>query len=255
MKELAKLRATMPLDDATIAELDPATRTVIGRQWEDRATAEVRTAAAFAKVSFELLDVGASPEVLQIAARAVADELEHGELCRLAASAYYGRDTRWPAPGVAALPRHADAPRRLRPTLRLVEMCCISETIAAAWLEACLAEARSPLARTVTKRLLADDIRHARLGWMHLASMRSDPLLERTIADQLVPLLDSVLRPWLRSASEGFAPGVPAHAVPTPATTREVVLATVTDAVLPGFDDVGIDTRAARSWLAGYNAA
>ncbi len=50
-------------------------------------------------------------------------------------------------------------------------------------------------------------MRHARLGWMHLASMRSEPHLE----------------------------------------------ATVTDAVLPGFDSVGIDTDAAREWIAGLS--
>jgi hypothetical protein len=249
VKDFEKIRETLPLDDETIAALDPATRSLLGRQWEDRARAEVRTAAAFAKVSYELLRCGASPQVLESAGRAVSDELGHVEVCRLAASAYYGREARWPEPGIAQLPSYRDAPRRLRPTLDLVGMCCMSETIAVAWLEAGLKDARSPLARAAIRILMADDVRHARLGWMHLASMKAEPLLAQTISQRLVPILDSVLRPWLRSAAESFPPGVPEHGVPSAATTERVVLEAVNEVVLPGFDLLEIDTAPVREWL------
>ncbi len=249
MPNFETLREALPLDDGTIADLDPATRCLVARQWEDRASAEVRTAAAFAKVSFELLGCGASPGVLEIAARAVSDELGHAEVCRLAASAYYGRPARWPAAGIAPLPRHPDVPRRLRPTLRLVGMCCLSETIAVAWLEASLTDARSGLARSAIKVLLADDVRHARLGWMHLASMKAEPQLATIISRHLIPLFDAVLRPWLRTAAESFAPGVPEHGVPSAATTERVVLEAVNDVILPGFDHLEFDTGPVREWL------
>ena len=187
--------------------------------------------------------------MLEISARAVSDELGHAEVCRLAASAYYGRPARWPAPGIAPLPRHREVAKRLRPTLRLVGMCCISETIAAAWLEASLRDASSALARAALRTLLADDVRHARLGWMHVASMKAEPRLSAEIAKNLAAMLDDVLRPWLLAAEESFGPGVPEHGVPSAATTKRVVLEAVNEVVLPGFDHLEIDTAPAREWL------
>src|SRR5215471_20429549 len=103
-------------EDPTIDALDGELRERLGRQWASRATAELRVAAIFSVVSRGLFETGADPAVIQIAARAVSDEVRHADLCRRCAERYLGREVPWPAPARAQMPELAGAPRELRPT-------------------------------------------------------------------------------------------------------------------------------------------
>jgi hypothetical protein len=157
-------------DDPSIDELDVDLRERLGRQWASRAQAELRVAGVFTVVSRDLLEQGADPAILHIAARAVSDEVRHADLCRALAARYLARPVPWPLPGRSPIPALARAPAALRATLHTVAMGCVNETIASAWLEESLRSATSPAARTVLRELIADDIHHARLGWGHLGS-------------------------------------------------------------------------------------
>ncbi|HSO31211.1 MAG TPA: hypothetical protein VLT33_01810 [Labilithrix sp.] len=240
----------LPLEDPSIDATDAATREMVGLQWQERATAELRVASMFATMAREIFETGADPVVVRLVARAVSDEVRHAEVCRALARRYLARDVAWPPPGPVPLPFHEPASEALRPTLHLTAMCCINETIASAWLERSLSDATVPLARAALRALLADDIDHARIGWAHLASTAVSPAVRAQIAGWLPRLLEAAVLPWLRDPGLSSAPGAPAHGVPSAAATRAVVLETVRDVVLVGLERVGVDTASGAAWLA-----
>jgi hypothetical protein len=241
-------RERLPLDDPSVDALDGPTRERVALQWEARARAELRVASVFAVLIRELLETGADPPVLEICARAVSDEVRHAEICRLLAARYAAREIAWPPPERVPPPPHASAPDRLRPTLRVVAMGCINETIASAWLEASLKGATAPIARAAIRELVADDVHHARLGWAHLASPRITSAVRSEIAAWMPRLLDTAAKPWLKGA-ESEDPGVPHHGVPSAETTRGIVHSTVRDVILPGLEMLGVNILPARAWV------
>jgi hypothetical protein len=241
--------ARLPLDDPHVDRLDEPMRRRVGVQWVSRATAELRVASIFAVVSRDLLITGADPAVLRIASRAVSDEVRHAEICRLVAERYLRKAVPWPKPGPVPMPALARGPAKLRPTLHVVAMGCINETIATAWLETSRAGASSPLARAAIRELLSDDVHHARLGWAHVASTYVTTETRGAIGAWLGKLLDAAASPWLRSAPATIVEGCPAHGVPSVETTRRVVRETVADVVLPGLEHVGVPVDQGRAWL------
>jgi hypothetical protein len=237
-------------EDATVDDLDAEMRERIGRQWASRARAELRVAGVFTVVSHDLLEHGADPAILRIAARAVSDEVRHADLCRALAERYLGRAVPWPAPGRSPMPSLSRAPAALRSTLHTVAMGCVNETIASAWLEESLQSATAPAARAVIRELIADDIHHARLGWGHLASSFVGKDARKTLGAWLPQLLEYAAKPWTRSSPDKVLEGVPTHGIPSEETTRGVVGATLSEVVLPGFESLGVPVRAAKEWCA-----
>lgn len=242
----------LPLDDPSVDAADPRSREAIGRQWQERATAELRVASMFATIAREVFEGGADPVVMKLVARAVSDEVRHAEICRLLATRYLGREVAWPPPGPVPLPMHGPAPDALRPTLHITAMCCINETLASAWLETCRADATVPLAKAALRELLADDVDHARIGWAHLASTAVTPEVRAQIAGWLPRLLEASMLPWLNGAGAPDYAGYPAHGVPSSATTREVVESTTREVVLVGFAQLGVDTSPAHAWMQAH---
>jgi hypothetical protein len=241
----------VPLDDesrSAILGLDPVLRERIGVQWRMRATAELRVAGVFAGVSQGLFEQGADPKVLEIAARAVSDEVRHAELCRTLSEHYLEDAAPWPKPGPSRIPKLARAPLPLRPTLHTLAMGCVNETIASAWLEASLREATLPLARNAIRELIADDVHHARMGWAHLASSFVSKETRLALGGWLPTLLEAAAKPWVLRGKLDVTEGAPEHGVPSEATTRSVARGTVYNVILPGFEALGVPTRAAREW-------
>jgi len=242
------VRRRLPLDDPSVDALDERLRKRLGVQWASRATAELRVAAIFAAVSRDLLAVGADPAVLRVVTRAVSDEVRHADICRLLACRYLGREVPWPAPRKAVMPELAEAPEEIRPTLHVVAMGCINETIATAWLEVSREGATSALARAAIRELMADDVHHARMAWAHLASAEVTPAARRAVGVWMGALLDAAATPWLGRSKDVVEEGCPEHGVPSLARTRAVVRETVREVVLPGFVRLGVPVDRGEAW-------
>jgi hypothetical protein len=129
--------------------------------------------AAFARFSLQLLALGAPPDLVDAATRALADETAHAKLCFGLASAYAGR---------AVGPGPLDVSGSLEPSClgEVVELVleegCFGETGAA--LEA-LAGARAaldPVIGSACARIAADEERHALLAFRFVAwALSRDP--------------------------------------------------------------------------------
>lgn len=232
-------------EDATIAALAPARRRAIARHWLARAHGELSTAAVFTRVTQALLELGAEPPVLALAARGVGDEVRHARLCHALAQLYAGSALEFPTADGAEDVQFGDAPPRVNRVLLAVYHSCLNEGIATAYLQENLRRTCAPAARGVIRSLLRDDIEHARIGWAHLASARVTSDDRRHVAAALPTLLRIVSDAWLGPDVESDT-DAPEHGC-LPRSGRSVLVrAAIEDVILPGFEYVGIRTPALR---------
>lgn len=238
-----------PLPDATdeLAGLDPALRGELSKIWWAQSATELRVATSFAVVHRALSDLGAEPALTALAARAVDDEHRHAALCLDMAQRLRGGALKEPPPLPAQQPQHREAlDEDERRALFVIGQCALNETFANGYLTAAYRDATSPLARAAINELLRDEIDHSRLGWAFLSTL---PASRRArISDWLVPLTLTNLREWQQSATthtRAFAP----HGVPRAEDVREALAEVVRDVMLPGFENVGLDTRALARWV------
>jgi hypothetical protein len=250
------LALDLPADDPSIAALGPDARARVARVWTERSAAEQRAAVLFTLVARDLLADGAIPEVLDLATRAVHDELRHVEVCRQVATRYAGTEVPWPAPEPAPEPGFRDAPPDLTRVLHVVFNTCIAESVGAAFLQVCRADAEGPLVRAALQVLLRDDVGHARIGWAHLASGRVAARHLPAIGAALPGLLRAVRDGWYERCAEIDAREAPppGHGCATTSAIRGAVDMTLREVIVPGFEYLGLDTTAARRWLASVPA-
>jgi hypothetical protein len=234
-----------------IAQLAPERRRELAELWQARALSESSVKSVFEQLVAELSATGAHPEVLALARRALSDEARHARICAELAAAYRGGPVLDVIAPAVRLPDYPVSPR-LRAALHAVNLCCIGETIATAFVEACLAECAWPALRELHGRHLADEIHHARIGWAHLASLS---LAERgELACHLPELVRAQVLAWEARLGELPERGVPGHGYPPRATLVAVVHGAVRDVVLPGFEYVEVDATRARAWFDTHTA-
>src|SRR6185437_10554110 len=100
----------------------------------------------------------------------------------------------------------------------------------------------SPTAKTATRRLLRDDLNHARIGWAHLASPFVGAEERHHVGRALPTLLRLGHEGWIHEPRAPF--DEPAHGVLGPEGFPALMKKALEEIVLPGFDHVGVDTRA-----------
>jgi hypothetical protein len=248
MSPLRDRAHALPDGDDVIDSLDASERERIGEEWLRRAQVELTAATISAQIARGLLLDGGTREVLELAARAVGDEVRHAWLCHAVAERYLGRAVDTPVSRPIDEPTFGNCPPALNRLLGLVLHSCVSETMAAVCLRNGLALCRSPTARAATRQLLQDDLNHARLGWAHLASAHVDVDSKRHVGSALPTLLRLGHESWLNEPRP--ADGNPAHGVLGRSGFRDLARTALAEIVLPGLEHVGIDTRAGRDWLA-----
>ncbi len=232
-------------EDATIARLAPAERETLAAIWRHRARSESAVGNVFAQVADELVASGAPAELVALARSAEADEARHAAVCEELAVAY-GHDGAAP-PARRVRLRDYDQPTvRLRAALHAVHVCCISETIATAFVEACLGACESTVLRDIHREHLADEVRHARVGWAYVATLTAEE--RAAIASELPYVLQLQLDAWTTRFDDLPADGVPGHGYPPRTELLDAVHGAIRELVLPGFDHVGVDSAAARAW-------
>lgn len=239
--------------DASIDELPPDRRARIADEWEALSEAELRVAGNFSVIAGELLATGADRRVQLLVATAVSDEVRHAEICRAVATRYRGAQVPWPKPAPLQIPIHHGAPASLIPTLHVIGMCCVAETLGSAQIEHRLRRATAPVPRAAIHALLTDEVNHARAGFAHLAS----DAISAEMRVELVPWLVRVLRGNVGAfvaAGEVDEWAEPEHGFPPRAEMRRAAVDAVDAIVLPGFAHAGLDAQAAIQWWRGHRS-
>jgi hypothetical protein len=162
--------------------------TELAAYWAEIAALEHASVASFARFGAQLLALGAPPELLRACKRAALDEIEHARLAYGLASAYAGRAI---GPGQLELNGVSTTACWREVVAGLIQEACVGETLGVAEAMAAAEVARVPVVRRVLERIVADELRHARLAWRSLAWVLREAddtdrawaqaLLERTI--------------------------------------------------------------------------
>lgn len=171
--------------DAAIARTPATPDEARAERWLRDAASEHASVASFARVSLQLLALGAPPELLAAAHDAAKDEIEHARAC-LALAERRGAPVRGPGPlevDRAALETTIEA--FVAETFRDG---CVAETAAAIDARQRCADG-DDVERAVLTRIADDEERHAELAWRMLAwALRTGgacarAALERAAAD------------------------------------------------------------------------
>jgi hypothetical protein len=145
-----------------VLSLTPDARAHLAARWLDFARMEHASIAAFARFALQLLAVGAPPDLVLDAQRAMGDETNHTRLAFALASAYAGRDL---GPGPLAVGGCLETTDLRALVSSVVAEGCIGETVAAAEAREALDYVREPAVQAVLEVIAADETRHAELAW------------------------------------------------------------------------------------------
>lgn len=243
----------MTAEDAD--ETEAIIRARVAGTWAYRTRAEIEATARFARMATELAEVGATPVVVRGAADASADESRHRDLCARLAAKWGEPNALAPEPPRTRIGRSNMDPRD-RLLWEMVAVCCISETMNTSLMTRCLEVVKDEDIRATLRELLEDEVRHARLGWAHLAAERSAGR-GQFLRDVLPLLLEASVEP-------GFLEGTS----PVPWTDAlydygelpwaelvQIYRDTLNLVIFPGLDAVGVDTSKGRAWLEEHAAA
>jgi hypothetical protein len=142
--------------------LDAITRAELARAWAEDAALEHASVASFARLSLELLAVGAPPELLSGAQQAMGDEIRHAQLSYALAGAYAGAPL-GPAPlRVEGALRETSL---LSVAVDTVREGCIGETIAALVAAEAAETATDPAVKQALASIAEEESEHAALAF------------------------------------------------------------------------------------------
>jgi hypothetical protein len=233
-----------------IEALTDGERALVAASAERRAGLELCGAASFTVITQALVDLRADTAIVDLSARAIAEEIRHSNIYLELARRYRGAHVTEPRIAPIEAPRHAGCDDETRRVLHVVGMCSVNETMACGFLELCLAGATDAHVRSALREILEDEIRHARIGWALLGSRRLTEAHKREVSRHLGAMIAAQLAGWRAQMATLPAAEVPAHGCPSAAAIERAAIRTLREVVLPGFAHVGVDATAARAMLA-----
>jgi hypothetical protein len=219
---------------------------VAARAWTFRTRVEMEAALRFDALATQLSGFDPESPVVAMLRSAADDERRHVELCRALADG--------PVDPVS-LPRIAPdgASPRDAVLYEIIAACCVAETESVATLTVLLKQPMRDDVERVVREIARDEVRHAKLGWAHLA--RESAVRPIAFAGAWLPSMlgGSTKHGFERDADSGAgAEALHALGVLTVAEKRAVFEAAMNDVVLPGLAHFGVNVEPAREWLAGF---
>jgi hypothetical protein len=230
---------------APLPQLDEERRARLVHAWRWRMEQEHLAVGVFCELARELADLGCEPVVLSMMTRAATDEVRHADICRRVAELHGGVELARGRRGTVEAPVFRDATREQAVMFRIVETCCISETFTVAYFTEMLEVATHPIGEAVVRSLLEDEVDHGRVGWAYLASAPS----REGLAEMLPELVAVTVAPVIENAERAPEPDDPEllpHGYLGTTRGADIYRRTLHDVILPGFDAIGVDTRATR---------
>ncbi len=165
-------------------------------EWRNRIQAEYTSAAITHHLTLWLIQMGASPDLIDDGLRIVQDELVHA---RMSAEVYAEAGGTEP-PAIdrdnLQLPRTPEQPLEADVARWGVQIFCLGETVAVPLFSHLREGCTVPIARDALDRILKDEVRHRDFGWQLL-----DALMDLPFADDLRALIEAEL-PQMMSSLE-----------------------------------------------------
>jgi len=242
------------LADATLeGDYREATLTYARAAWTERMRREHHSAAVFSQLLPQLMDAGATLDAKTAVLRMSMEELRHAALCAGVVELLGG------APEVEAdlmpqaLPDHPKGTPVERALRNVLFVGCLNETLAVAMLTEERELVREPAIAAVLEQLVADEVGHAKLGWIYLAEVwpTLDPA-QRARTDAYLPyaleyLERSLMGPLAQLRfEEGLRDELSQLGLPAPQDLRELFYAAMEGAVLAPLDAQGL--AASEGW-------
>ncbi|MBK8258321.1 MAG: ferritin-like domain-containing protein [Polyangiaceae bacterium] len=223
-------------------------------EWMRRAAAEYRSAAITHHLTLWLIQLGASPDLIDAGLRIVKDELIHARMSHRAYEVAGGVEPPALVQETLGLTRPPTEPLFLSVARAGVEVFCLGETVAVPLFKVLRDGCSVPVARRALDRVLRDEVRHRDFGWTLL-----DWMMEQAFAADVRALVDRELPRMFTSLRRSYAPFGDAAQKAIPAGDRvwglmpaakyaDVLERTVTRDYKPRFEAHGID--AMRAWAA-----
>jgi hypothetical protein len=230
-------------------DLPERERARLGAMWAFRARGEHETSAHYEDLARRLSDAGPPGDFATRVAAAAADEARHRDVCA-AMAAQLGHPpidlSPRPLPRIAPHPLQGGA----RLSYEMVALFCVTESINATLLLRSWQQATDAATRGALHELLADEVQHSQIGWGYVAA---EPGWRTEIASGLPRMLAAATHDehFLAEASPASeAADLAAYGLLPQSSLRAVFLEAMHDVVLPGLELCGVDTGAARNWLA-----
>lgn len=234
------------------AKYDPKAIEWARTLWQSRMLAEHRSTAVFAALATQLIEAGATVDLVAVVLRMAQDELRHAEVCGHVVIALGGDPVCTPPAAIAPLATHKGRSLEERALRNVIYGCCLTEMVNAARLVDEHDRATDPFIREATRQLLADEASHAQFGFVYLDAwadwLQSNPAVRQSIGDYLQTAF-GYLEQTLSGAGHPpreLTADENALGLPDPVRLPLVFYETVTGAVVPGLERHGIE--AAKAW-------
>ncbi len=220
--------------------------------WRRRMLHEHQSSAVFARLLPQLIEAEATLEFKTCVLRFAMDELRHAGLCGRVVALLNG-DPMIEAPlTTESLPKHLDCPP-LERALRNVLFTSLSETISVGLLTEERERAQEPFVKAVLHQLSADEINHARFGWIYLGD--TWPRLDaagRSRIQMYLPIALGHLEACMLGAMpigkklpEALLQEAQALGFSDSHTARSLLADTFEEVIIPQLSAVGLDARTA----------
>jgi hypothetical protein len=224
-------------------------------EWRARIAAEYGSAAITQHLVLWLIQLGASPEVIDKGLRIVEDELVHSRMSHEVYVDAGGTEPPIIDRDTLQLGRRAQLPLELDVLRTVVRVFCLGETVAVPLFSHLRASCTVPSARAALDRVLRDEVRHRDFGWMAL-----DWLLTTPLGPQIPTIVEAELPRMFGDLEHSYGTGNPAHGdercalmadsdrawgLAPPAEYAEILHRTFTRDYQPRFAARGIDATPA----------
>lgn len=166
----------------------PAASERVRAEWRNRIAAEYGSAALTQHFVLWLIQIGASPELIDDGLAIVRDELTHSQLAAATYAAAGGAAPPAIDRAQLALPRRADVPLEQDVLRTAVQVFCLNETVAVPLFSHLRQATTVAPARAALDQILVDEVRHRDFGWACL-----DWFLTTSMADDVPAAVEAEL--------------------------------------------------------------
>lgn len=235
---------------ATLSALTPDQSQRIAMTWRFRQRGELIAAERFARLALELAQLGARADVVSMTHEAAEDERRHADLCGSLVDRYLRRPLK-PMP-LPMGPLGADElSQRDRVLYEMVAFCCVTETLNSALLVETLRVCKEPMIHDTVRAILKDEVRHAKVGWTHLASERGEGH-GAFLAAMMPAILVEAGAEEIGVGETVVPPELAAYGELNAETRRQIFTQALTEVIIPGLVALGLDPEPTQEFLADW---